>query len=108
MTNFDHEVRERAGLARSARCKKASVKGPRGCSLPSDNLTAAQKKKLNGPVEVHRLDKPMTLAEFRTLPDDLQGNYIRILQTEFGSLPIPDAEDVTVRIEVSRNKGGRA
>lgn len=83
MTNFDHEVRDRANVARSARCKKASVKGPRGCTLPSDYLTAAQKRKLNGPVESFRLDKPLSLEAFHQLPDDLKKEYLLGLQKKF-------------------------
>jgi len=92
MTNFDHDVRDRANVARSARCKKASVKGPRGCTLPSDYLTDAQKRKLNGPVESFRLDKPMSLEEFRRLPDDLKKEYILGLQREYRASDIMIAD----------------
>lgn len=92
MTNFDHEVRDRVNVARSARCKKASVKGPRGCTLPSDYLTDAQKRKLNGPVESFRLDKPLSLEEFRRLPDDLKKEYILGLQREYRASDIMIAD----------------
>lgn len=92
MTNFDHEVRDRVNVARSARCKKASVKGPRGCTLPSDYLTDAQRRKLNGPVESFRLDKPLSLEEFRRLPNDLKKEYILGLQREYRASDIMIAD----------------
>lgn len=83
MSYFACDVRERTTLARSARNKKASVRGPKGCSLPHDSITNAQWKKLNGPVESFRLDQPLSLGAFHQLPEDLKKEYLLGLQKKF-------------------------
>lgn len=85
MTDFEFDVRQKKNIAASAKHRKASVRGPRGCSLPSDSLTAAQKKKLDGPISVYRLDQPMKWEEFKALPEDQQAEYLRRLKALYGA-----------------------
>jgi hypothetical protein len=88
MTEFDYEVRSRKALVPSARHKKASSLGPRGCSLPSDNLTPAEWKKKNSGVETYRLDRPMDWRTFKSLPEDLQVKYLRDMQVLHGATDV--------------------
>lgn len=81
MNEFDYEVKQRKNIARSARNRKGTVFGPRGCRLPSDNLTAAQKRKLNGAVVTYDLSAPLTRGETMNLPPDIRKEYFtRILE----------------------------
>lgn len=75
MTDFDYEVKQKKSLVPSARHRKNGVKSKK-CTLPSDNLTEAQKRKLNGPVYSVKMDQPMTWEELKTLPDTLRSQYL--------------------------------
>lgn len=83
MNDFDFEVIQKAKTARSAKHKKASARGPRGCSLPCDNLTPAQIRKLNGEPETYRLDRPLDWATFKSMPADLRKQYLIDLRTKY-------------------------
>ena len=80
MNDFDYDVMQKKRIARGA----AHIKRKRkGCSLPSDNLTAAQKRRLNGPVSTYKLDEPMSWESFKAMPEDLQKQYILNLQNTY-------------------------
>lgn len=51
------------------------------CTLPSDRLTPAQKRRLNGPVSTYNLSKPMNWIEFIQMPKDIQLEYLNTLVT---------------------------
>ena len=80
MNDFDYEVMQKKRIARGATHMKRKRKG---CSLPSDNLTAAQKRRLNGPVSTYKLDEPMSWESFKAMPEDLQKQYILNLQNTY-------------------------
>ena len=77
MHDFDYDAMQKKRIAHGAAHMKHNRKG---CSLPSDNLTAAQKRRLNGPVNTYKLDEPMTWESFKAMPEDLQKQYILNLQ----------------------------
>lgn len=83
MTDFDYEVLCRKRLARQAQYVKRGSKSKK-CDLPSDRLTHAQWKKRNGEVMEFNLKAPMDWSEFKRMPPDLQGEYIKRLHVEFG------------------------
>ena len=74
MTDFDFDVLQKKRTASGARHRKNGSKSKR-CSLPSDNLTEAQKRKLNGPVYTLKME-PMTWSELMKLPDTLRKEYL--------------------------------
>lgn len=76
MTDFDFDCKEKKAIARSAFHKKNGSKS-KGCHLPSDDLTSAQRKKLNGPCKAINLDRPMTRKEFEELSFSLQDTYLK-------------------------------
>lgn len=80
---FREDVREKKAAGRGAYAKKGGSKSKR-CSLPSDNLTPAQKKALNGDVKNYDLRSPMNRAAFKKMPIDLQEEYIRRIAAAFG------------------------
>ena len=81
MHDFDFDIMEKKRIARGARARKCGSKS-RKCTLPSDYLTAAQKKGLNGKVRTYNLSEPMTYNTFRAMPDDLQKEYLLKLRNE--------------------------
>lgn len=84
MTDFDYEVKQKKSLVPSARHRKGGSKSKK-CYLPSDNLTEAQKRKLNGPVYTVKMDRPMTWEELRRLPDTLRRQYLTNLIDTYGA-----------------------
>ena len=81
MHDFDFDIMEKKRIAQGARARKCGSKS-RKCTLPSDYLTAAQKKGLNGKVSTYNLSGPMTYNTFRAMPDDLQKEYLLKLRNE--------------------------
>ena len=73
--------KERKLLARSAKHKRNGSRSKK-CTLPSDYLTPAQKKGLNGMVQTFEMNKPHTLKELKLWPEDLRHKYMKsILDT---------------------------
>lgn len=72
MNDFDFDAMQKKRIAQGARHK---VGRRSGCTLPSDNLTAAEKRKLNGPVVTLKLDEPMSWKDFKALPEDKRRLY---------------------------------
>ena len=84
MNDFDYDVMQKKRIARGASRMKRGSKSKK-CTLPSDYLTAAQKRRLNGPVNTYKLDEPMSLESFKAMPEDLQKQYILRLQENYGA-----------------------
>lgn len=55
--------------------------------LPSDGLTEAQKRRMNGPMHEYKMNEPMSVHEFKRMPDDLKVEYVRGLNSRFGVGP---------------------
>lgn len=79
---YRQEVQERKALVPSARKRKNGVHST-SCTLPSDHLTPAQRKKLNGPVKTYNTCQPMSWAQFKEMPKDLQESYLRYVAQRF-------------------------
>ena len=82
MTDFDYDVKQKKDIARSAGKKVYGAKSRR-CSLPHDGLNSKQLEALNGPVKSYNLSKPMTWAELKAMPAELQKEYLRKLGVRF-------------------------
>ena len=80
MNDFDYEALQKKRVACGA---KHRVRAKRGCRLPSDSLTAAQKRRLNGEVKTYNMNAPMAWAEFKEMPDDLKVTYLNRLADEY-------------------------
>ena len=80
MNDFDYDALQKKRVACGA---KHRVRAKRGCRLPSDSLTAAQKRRLNGEVKTYNMNAPMTWAEFKEMPDDLKVTYLNRLADEY-------------------------
>lgn len=82
MTDFEYDIKQKKQIARSAFSRKNGSKS-KYCSLPSDNMTAAQWKKRNGDIMSYDLKKPLNWAQFLTMPVDLQKEYLRNLSEQY-------------------------
>lgn len=90
---FDETVQERRALVASAR-RRIGGSRSRRCSLPSDGLSLAQRRRLNGPVRTYALSRPMSWEQFRAMPADLQQRYLSRLRERFGLGPRGVGEQV--------------
>ena len=81
MTDFDYDVMQKKRIASGAFHKKGGSKSKK-CTLPSDHLTEAQKRKLNGPVTSVNMNQPIVWADYKALSDSLKKSYlINLLNT---------------------------
>lgn len=78
MNDFEKEVREKKSIASGARHRVNGSKSKR-CTLPSDYLTPAQRRDLNGKMESMNVNKPITWAELKALPPHMAKEYIETL-----------------------------
>lgn len=78
MNDFDYDCMQKKRVARGA---FAHISRKRGvCTLPSDNLTAKQKREKNGEVKSYNITRPMPWPEFKALPEDLKREFFRNMQ----------------------------
>jgi len=75
---FNQTSSERKRIGRGAVARKNGSKSKK-CGLPSDYLSAAEKKKLNGECVTYELSRPMSWQDFKGMPHDIQSEYIRKL-----------------------------
>lgn len=73
MNGFDYDAMQKKRIAAGDRHRK---RPGRKCSLPSDNLTEAQIRRMNGPVRTYQMDRPMSWREFKEMPEDLRKQYL--------------------------------
>ena len=78
---YNADLRDRKRAAQGARAKKGGSRS-KSCTLPSDALSASQKRKLNGSVESISLNSPMSWARLRELTPTLQFLYLDHLVNE--------------------------
>lgn len=78
---YNADLRDRKRTAQGARAKKGGSRS-KSCTLPSDSLTDAQKRKLNGSVESISLNRPMSWSRLRELTPTLQFLYLDHLVNE--------------------------
>lgn len=83
MNDFDFENMQKKRIAQGARHRVCGSKSKK-CSLPSDLLTPAQKRKMNGPVESYDMGRPMSWDRFTVMPRDLQVSYLDGLHKNYG------------------------
>ena len=82
---FNQDVAERSKMKTGAFHKKNGSKSKK-CTLPSDHLTPAQKRKLNGECTSINLSVPITnFSEFRSYPYSMQQEYLQNLITNYGA-----------------------
>ena len=90
------DAREKKAAGRGIYHKRSGSKSTY-VGLPSDHLTAAEKKRRNGPVSTYNINKRLSFEEFKELPVDLASEYISRLQDTYnvGAERIADSMGVT-------------
>ena len=79
---FISDIREKKANNRAVYSKRSGAK-TRYVSLPSDHLTAAEKKRRNGPVSTVKLNQPITYPELKALTPTMQFLYLDHLTHEY-------------------------
>lgn len=77
------DIADKKATARSANKRVSGAKSKK-CTLPSDYLTAAQKKRLNGEVKTVNLDRPIKWPEFKALAPETKTLYVNGLVNKYG------------------------
>lgn len=72
---FNSDIKDKKKGLSGARGMKRGSKSKK-CTLPSDYLTASQKKKLNGEVKTYKMKEPITWEEFKSMPREHKETYI--------------------------------
>ena len=76
------DIKEKKTTARSAFARKGGARSKK-CTLPSDYLTAAEKRRRNSPVSTVKLNQPITYAELKELSPSLRVLYLDHLIHEY-------------------------
>lgn len=88
------DSKEKRSAGRAAYTKG---KSHRGCTLPCDNKSNKELKKMNGEVMKTNIKEPMCWKSFKKMPKDLQEEYLAFLHTEFGATLI----DIALKMGLS-------
>ena len=95
MTDFEYDVMQKKRLARN-QFHNAKYKHS-GCHLPHEDLTPAQMKRRNGPMVTYSMNQPMSWNDFKSMPHDLQQQYLDGLHARFGVGPSDIAKYLFLR-----------
>lgn len=76
---FD-DLKVKNAVAQSARSRPS---GKSRYMMPSDYLSATEKKKLNGEITVYTMKEPISWVRFKSYPKDIQKEYIQWFVDEF-------------------------
>lgn len=95
MTDFDYDVMQKKHLARNQFHNARYKHG--GCRLPHEDLTPAQMKRRNGPMMTYSMNQPMSWNDFKSMPHDLQQQYLDGLHARFGVGPSDIAKYLFLR-----------
>lgn len=95
MNDFDYDAMQKKQLARN-KFRNAKYKHG-GCHLPHEDLTPAQIKRRNGPMVTYNLNLPMSWKDFKSMPHDLQQQYLDSLHARFGVGPGDIAKHLFLR-----------
>ena len=74
--------KERKTLARNAKYRKIGSR-TKYVSLPSDTLTAAERRRLNGAVMTYDMNAPHAYCELKYWPDDIAREYLLKIINEY-------------------------
>ena len=91
------DTKDRKAIGRNAKYRVVNKKGR--CRLPSDNLTAAQRKKLNGECITMKLNELISYQDFKRLTRTMQREYLQNLEDRYK----PRMKDVAIAMDVAPN-----
>ena len=82
MTEFEYDCLQKKRIGNNA-FRRVGLR--RAVTLPSDSLDPAALQLRNGPCRTYRLGRPMNLAQFEAMPEDLRRAYLRRLRQRGGT-----------------------
>lgn len=82
MSDFEYDCMLKKRLANMARYRKRGSKSKK-CNLPCDHMTQKQWKERCGAIMNYNLSKPMNWATYKSMPTDLQREYISDLHEKY-------------------------
>lgn len=82
------DLRDKKSTANSARHRRTHCGKGGGVRFPSDKLSKKEREKMNGKLEVYRLNSPMKYSEFKAMPEEHQKSYIKLLRQKYD---VPDS-----------------
>lgn len=85
--SYIEDVTSRKSTSRSARNRRTHNGRGGRARLPSDYLTRKELNAMSGEVKSYRLNEPMKWDAFKTMPDDLKVDYIKLIRAKFN---VPD------------------
>lgn len=77
---FVEDVKEKKMASRSARNRITHTGKGGKVRFPHDNLTRKELEAMNGELRVYRMNDPMKWEDFKTMPVDLQVQYIKAIR----------------------------
>lgn len=80
---FIEDLRDRKSVSRGSLHKKRGSKSKK-CTLPSDFLTPAQKRKMNGEVNMYKIGQPISWQEFKSYPQEMRQKWVDTFYDQFG------------------------
>lgn len=84
---FNETERERKRTARGVHNKRSHAGRGGRVKTPSDYLSRKERNKMNGDVNIYKLNEPMSWKTFKMMPDDIQSQYLNGIISKYD----PDA-----------------
>lgn len=82
MDDFSYDVMQKKRIASGARHRRCGSKS-KFVRLPSDYMTPAEKRRMNGKVNTYKMNDPISYGEFKAMPSELQEKYLNGLVSRF-------------------------
>lgn len=95
---FVEDVKHKKSLVRGNFAKVRG--GGRVVRLPSDHLTAKQRKEMNGKLNTYEMDKPHSLNELAGWPSEIQKEYMQNIIDKY----LPSVQDVGRMLKCNSKK----
>jgi len=83
MNDFDYDVLQKKKIARNAKYRKSTY-NRKGCTLPHEYMSKKEIQAMNGELSTIQMNSPMSWERFKTLPPDLQREYLQKQMDRFG------------------------
>ena len=83
MNDFEYDCYQKKVIARGAKHCKGTI-NRKGCTLPHEYLTKKEREQMNGELSTIQMNSPISWERFKTLPKDLQEEYLQRLMDSFG------------------------
>lgn len=80
---FIEDVRDKKRTATGAHHKRTHCGKGGAVRFPSDYMTKKEREAMSGEVKSYKLNDPMSWAEFKDMPEDIQRAYITALRKKY-------------------------